>query len=191
MAIPRDSAKLFKSVHPYGSNGGAFAQDQPDLQSIAPSWRLAQKGDEKDRGGTVRTIRGRLPDPRYLLFSFLMLFRFLSTAFVVAGAFAPLSAEAKSSCGLASHYGIGDGYHGQTAADGSRFDAHGLTVASPSLPLGTRLRVVNPANGKTVVVKVTDRGPWHNNRILDLSYAAFLRVANPSQGVARLCFARA
>ena len=120
-----------------------------------------------------------------------MFFRFLLSAFVSIGALAPLSAEAKSSCGLASHYGIGDGYHGQRAADGSRFDAYGLTVASPSLPFGTRLRVVNPANGKSVVVKVTDRGPWYGNRILDLSYGAFARVANPSRGVARLCYVRA
>jgi rare lipoprotein A len=120
-----------------------------------------------------------------------MLFRFLSAASVALGALAPLSAEAKSSCGLASHYGIGDGYHGQRAADGSRFDAYGLTVASPSLPFGTRLRVVNPANGKSVVVRVSDRGPFVHGRVLDLSYGAFSRVANPSQGVARLCFARA
>jgi rare lipoprotein A len=129
-------------------------------------------------------------EPCYLL-SFLMLFRFLSAASVVLGAFAPLPAEAKSSCGHVSHYGVGDGYHGQRAADGSRFDAYGLTVASPSLPFGTRLRVVNPANGKSVVVRVSDRGPFVHGRVLDLSFAAFARIANPSQGVARLCFARA
>jgi rare lipoprotein A len=118
-----------------------------------------------------------------------MLLRLFSAAFVVLGAFAPLSAEAKSSCGYVSHYGIGDGYHGQRAADGSRFDAYGLTVAHRSLPFGTRLRVVNPANGKSVVVKVSDRGPFAYDRTLDLSYGAFARIASPSQGVARLCFA--
>jgi rare lipoprotein A len=126
-----------------------------------------------------------------LIFLFLMLFRFLSAASVALGALVPFAAEAGSSCGYVSHYGIGDGYDGQRAADGSRFDAYGLTVASPSLPLGTRLRIVNPSNGRSVVVKVTDRGPWYGNRILDLSYGAFARVANPSRGVARLCYVRA
>lgn len=120
-----------------------------------------------------------------------MLFRFLSIASVVLGAFAPLSAEAGGSCGYVSHYGIGDGYHGQRAADGSHFDAYGLTVASPSIPLGTRLRITNPSNGRTVVVRVTDRGPWYGDRMLDLSYGAFARIANPSRGVARVCYARA
>lgn len=54
VAIPRDSAKLLKGVHPYGSNGGAFAQDQPDLQSIAPCLmlrtRTAQGQWESRRG---------------------------------------------------------------------------------------------------------------------------------------------
>ncbi len=120
-----------------------------------------------------------------------MLFRFLSAASVVIGALVPFVAEAGGSCGYVSHYGIGDGYDGQRAADGSRFDAYGLTVASPSLPLGTRLRIVNPRNGRSVVARVTDRGPWYGDRMLDLSYGAFARVANPSRGVARLCYVRA
>lgn len=102
---------------------------------------------------------------------------------------APAQAAALS-CGHASHYGIGDGYHGQTTASGARFNAYGLTVASPHLPFGTRLRVTNPSNKKSVVVTVTDRGPFVHTRVLDLSYGAFSRIASPSQGVAKVCFAK-
>jgi rare lipoprotein A len=101
-----------------------------------------------------------------------------------------LAVEAASSCAHASFYGVGDGFHGLRAADGSRFDAHGLTTAHKTLPFGTRLRVTNPANNKSVTVTVTDRGPFIAGRSLDLSYGAFSRIASPGQGVARVCFAR-
>lgn len=120
-----------------------------------------------------------------------MLRSILLSASIALGALTPLAAEAKLSCGSVSHYGHGDGFHGQIAADGSRFSAYGLTAASPSLPLGSRIRVVNKANGRSVVVTITDRGPWYGGRMLDLSYAAFARVASPSQGIARVCMARA
>lgn len=96
--------------------------------------------------------------------------------------------EAASGCSLASHYGVGDGFHGGTAADGSPFNAYGLTTAHRSLPLGTRLIVTNPDTGKSVKVRVTDRGPFIAGRSLDLSYGAFSRLANPSRGVVRVCY---
>jgi rare lipoprotein A len=114
---------------------------------------------------------------------------FLS-AFIALGALAPAAVEAKSSCAHASFYGVGDGFHGLRAADGSRFDAHGLTTAHKTLPFGTRLRVTNPANNKSVTVTVTDRGPFIAGRSLDLSYGAFSRIASPGQGVAKVCFAK-
>jgi rare lipoprotein A len=116
--------------------------------------------------------------------------RFISIAFLALGAIAPAAVEAKLSCAHASYYGLGDGFHGQRAADGSRFNAHGLTTAHRSLPFGTRLRVTNPSTNKSVIVTVTDRGPFVAGRSLDLSYGAFSRIASPSQGVAKVCFAR-
>ena len=116
--------------------------------------------------------------------------RFLLSASLACGTLVPSAAEASSSCGHASHYGVGDGYHGRIAADGSRFNAYGLSAAHRSLPFGTRLQVTNPANGKTVVVKVTDRGPFIAGRSLDLSAGAFSRIASLEQGIARICFTR-
>jgi rare lipoprotein A len=112
---------------------------------------------------------------------------FLSAS-IALSAFAPTAVEAASSCSYASHYGVGDGFHGLRAANGSRFNAHGLTTAHRHLPFGTRLRVINPSNNKTVMVTVTDRGPFVPGRSLDLSYGAFARIASPSQGVARVCY---
>jgi len=73
--------------------------------------------------------------------------------------------------GTASWYGVQ--HQGLKMANGKRFDRHKLTAASWYFPLGTTLRVVNVSNGKSVIVKITDRGPNHRlNRIIDLSEAA-------------------
>jgi rare lipoprotein A len=72
--------------------------------------------------------------------------------------------------GRASWYGRP--HHGQLTASGERFDMHALTAAHPTLPFGTRLRVVNLDNKRAVEVRVNDRGPVVPGRIIDLSYAA-------------------
>lgn len=102
----------------------------------------------------------------------------------------PLQAQAALECGYASHYGVGDFYHGKRTASGSTFDAYSLTAAHPWLPFGTRLRVKNRNNGKSVTVTVVDRGPYYGGRILDLSYGSFARIASPSQGEASICISR-
>lgn len=122
-----------------------------------------------------------------MLFNFKRIF---STFAVAAIGFTPFAANAASGCTSASHYGVGDGYHGQTTANGERFNAYGLSTAHRSLPFGTRLRVTNQANGKSVIVRVNDRGPFVGGRSLDLSYGAFASIARPGQGVARVCYSR-
>ncbi|UZX15150.1 septal ring lytic transglycosylase RlpA family protein [Thermus sp. PS18] len=72
--------------------------------------------------------------------------------------------------GLAVWYG--PGFHGRRTASGERYDMHALTAAHPSLPFGTRVRVTNLKNGKSVVVRINDRGPFGGRYIIDLSYAA-------------------
>ena len=110
-----------------------------------------------------------------------------ATALFAAGV-APQTAQAASSCSVASHYGIGDGYNGQITASGERFNAYGLSAAHRWLPLGTKLRVTNQDNGKSVVVRINDRGPYAYGRGLDLSYGAFSKIASPSRGVASVCY---
>jgi len=104
--------------------------------------------------------------------------------------FATPSAQAASGCTSASHYGVGDGYHGRTTANGETYNAYGNSVAHRWLPFGTRLKVTNQSNGRSVIVRVNDRGPDVGGRDLDLSYGAFSSIASPSQGVARVCYSR-
>ena len=120
-----------------------------------------------------------------------MLLKTLSILAVAFSGLAPLQAKAASGCTLASHYGVGDGYHGQTTANGERYNAYGKSVAHRWLPFGTRLRVTNQQNGRSVIVRVNDRGPYIGNRDLDLSYGAFSYIANSNQGVVRVCYSRA
>ena len=117
-----------------------------------------------------------------------MLFKTISILAIATVGLAPLQVKAASGCYLASHYGIGDGYHGRTTANGERYNAYGHSTAHRSLPFGTRLRVTNQTNGKSVIVRVNDRGPFVAGRSLDLSYGAFTKIASPGSGVARVCY---
>jgi len=72
--------------------------------------------------------------------------------------------------GEASWYGAQ--HQGKQTASGTNFDQAGLTAAHPSLPFGSKIKVTNLANGKSVEVEITDRGPFAENRIIDLSQAA-------------------
>jgi len=81
------------------------------------------------------------------------------------------------SCG-ASFYDVGQG-----TASGERFDADALTAAHKTWKFGTRVRVTNPRNGKSVVVRINDRGPYIDGRCIDLSRAAFAAIENPGRGV--------
>lgn len=76
----------------------------------------------------------------------------------------------KSFMGVASWYG--PGFHGRKTANGERFNMHAMTAAHKTLPMNCYVRVTNPENGKSVVVKINDRGPFHGNRALDLSKGA-------------------
>lgn len=69
--------------------------------------------------------------------------------------------------GTASWYG--PGFHGRKTASGERFNSYDMTAAHRSLPFGTRLRVVNESNGRSVIVRVNDRGPFAHRRIIDLA----------------------
>jgi peptidoglycan lytic transglycosylase len=86
--------------------------------------------------------------------------------------------------GLASWYG--HPYHGRPAANGEIYDMEKLTAAHRTLPFGTWVRVVNLSNDKTVDVRITDRGPFVENRVIDLSHAAAVAIELIGPGVARV-----
>ena len=86
--------------------------------------------------------------------------------------------------GVASWYG--KSFHGKQAANGELFDMEALTAAHRTLPLGSVVRVVNLANGKYLHVRITDRGPYVNNRILDLSRGAAIRLGMMDGGLSHV-----
>jgi len=84
--------------------------------------------------------------------------------------------------GIASWYG--PGFHGRRTASGERFNQNDLTAAHRSLPFGTKVQVTNLYNGRSVVVRINDRGPYARGRILDLSAGAASLIGVRSSGVA-------
>jgi rare lipoprotein A len=86
--------------------------------------------------------------------------------------------------GLASWYG--DAFHGRLTANGEVFDMASLTAAHPTLPIPSYARVTNLSNGKSLIVRVNDRGPYHGNRLIDVSNRASELLEFKGKGVARV-----
>ena len=100
--------------------------------------------------------------------------------FLHAAGFAGLP-EAKTLNGYASFY-----KHGKRTANGEKFNPMGLTAAHRTLPFGTRVKVTNMKTGKSVVVRINDRGPFVRGRVIDLSFGAARAVGLNRSGVARV-----
>lgn len=86
--------------------------------------------------------------------------------------------------GIASWYGTK--FHGQRTANGELYDLYGMTAAHRTLPLPSYVKVTNLNNGRSVVVRVNDRGPFHSNRIIDLSFAAAKKLGYANIGTAQV-----
>jgi rare lipoprotein A len=93
----------------------------------------------------------------------------------------PLEANSFKQEGKASWYKMG-----AKTANGERYDPMGITAAHPSLPFDTKVRVTNPASGKSVVVRINDRGPFTGGRIIDLSQGAAQEINLVRAGVAQV-----
>ncbi|MBC6717476.1 MULTISPECIES: septal ring lytic transglycosylase RlpA family protein [Aurantimonas] len=100
-------------------------------------------------------------------------------------AITPVVAETKSAAsGSASYYG--KRFHGRRTANGESFNMNSMTAAHKTLPFGTKVRVTNRRNGKSVVVRINDRGPYHGGRIIDLSRAAASKIGMIHSGTAKV-----
>ena len=86
--------------------------------------------------------------------------------------------------GVASWYG--EKFHGHKTSNGEVFDMYQMTAAHKSLRIPSYARVTNLANGRSVIVRINDRGPFHGDRMIDLSYAAAKRLGYQGQGVAKV-----
>lgn len=94
------------------------------------------------------------------------------------------SAKGYKARGLASFYS--KRFHHHKTSNGERFNMYSMTAAHPTLPFNTRLRVKNLKNGRTVVVRINDRGPFHRSRIIDLSYGAARRLGITSTSMVEI-----
>ena len=119
----------------------------------------------------------------------------LTAAFVSKGHGSPYQVLGKSyavlddpssydEVGLASYYG--NKFHGRRTSNLEVYDMYAFTAAHKTLPLPSYARVTNLANGKSVVVRVNDRGPFHDGRIIDLSYAAAVKIGLDRAGTAKV-----
>lgn len=111
----------------------------------------------------------------------------ISWSFIIVSGFLPLHTFSQSSFvqeGNASYYA--DKFHDRPTANGERYDKNKLTAAHLTLPFNTYLKVTNPANNKSVIVRVNDRGPFVNDRIIDLSFAAAKELDILTTGITRV-----
>ena len=99
----------------------------------------------------------------------------------------PTPSESPMGEGHASYYGAE--LAGNRTASGETFHPEGLTAAHRTLPLGSKVRVTNPRNGQSVVVRINDRGPFHGNRVIDLSTAAARTIGLIRSGTGRVSMA--
>ncbi|WP_371188983.1 septal ring lytic transglycosylase RlpA family protein [Thalassotalea maritima] len=94
------------------------------------------------------------------------------------------SAEGYSETGIASWYG--KKFHGHLTSNGEIYDMYGFSAAHKSLPLPTYAQVTNLANNRKIIVRVNDRGPFHQDRLIDLSYSAAYKLGMLDKGTARV-----
>ena len=111
-------------------------------------------------------------------------FRSLLLILALVAAGCSSSRPPKKQVGIASWYG--PGFHGKPTASGEVFDMNGISAAHKTLPLGTVVDVENLENGRTLQVRINDRGPFVRGRILDLSRAAAAELGMEAAGIARI-----
>ena len=121
-----------------------------------------------------------------LTISFLITFRITAgepsrpTTMAVANHCAPATLQE----GVASYYA--DKHHGRMTANGETFDMYALTAAHRKLPFGTKLKVTSLVNNRSVIVRINDRGPYVNGRVIDLSYGAAVELQMLKSGLAEV-----
>lgn len=111
-----------------------------------------------------------------------LLTRYLLPLFIILSTFAAQSVSAEE--GVAAYYS--NKFQGRKMVNGQRYDKNKLTAAHKTLPLGTKVKVTDLKNNKSVVVTITDRGPHSPKRIVDLSYAAAKKIGLIRAGLSRV-----
>jgi rare lipoprotein A len=146
------------------ASSGKFASGVDPKYGVSSSPRVVAFGDPVPKGGGTYRV---------------------GKPYTVAGqVYVPEEDTHYRAEGLASWYG--DDFHGRLTANGEVFDMASLTAAHPTLPMPCYARVTNLSNGKSLVVRVNDRGPYHGNRVMDVSSRAAELLEFKGNGVARV-----
>jgi rare lipoprotein A len=146
------------------SSSGKFASRIDPKYGVSSSPRVVAWGDPVPKGGGTYRV---------------------GKPYVVAGrTYVPEEDANYRAEGLASWYG--DDFHGRLTANGEVFDMTSLTAAHPTLPMPSYARVTNLSNGKSLIVRVNDRGPYHGNRLIDVSNKAAELLEFKGNGVAKV-----
>lgn len=148
---------------PRTTHGSGKAEIDPKL-GVAPSPRVVKPGEPVPKGG------GRA---------------MVGTPYKVAGKrYTPRLDPSYRAVGLASWYG--DAFHGRRTANGEVFDSASISAAHPTMPLPSYARVTSLTTGRSIVVRVNDRGPFHSNRVLDMSRRAAEMLGVRQAGIAKV-----
>jgi rare lipoprotein A len=146
------------------ASSGKFAGRVDPKYGVSTSPRVVEFGDPVPKGGGTYRV---------------------GKPYMVAGrVYVPEEDANYREEGLASWYG--DDFHGRQTANGEVFDMESLSAAHPTLPMPSYARVTNLTNGKSLIVRVNDRGPYHGNRLIDVSNKAAELLEFKSSGVARV-----
>src|ERR1700744_147273 len=146
------------------ASSGKFANRVDPKYGVSTSPRVVEFGDPVPKGGGTYRV---------------------GKPYMVAGrVYVPEEDVNYREEGLASWYG--DDFHGRLTANGEVFDMGSLTAAHPTLPMPCYARVTNLSNGKSLIVRVNDRGPYHGNRLMDVSSKAAELLEFRGNGVARV-----
>jgi rare lipoprotein A len=146
------------------ASSGRFAGGVDPKYGVSSSPRVVAFGDPVPKGGGIYRV---------------------GKPYTVAGqVYVPEEDTHYRAEGLASWYG--DDFHGRLTANGEVFDMASLTAAHPTLPMPCYARVTNLSNGKSLIVRVNDRGPYHGNRVMDVSSRAADLLEFKGNGIARV-----
>jgi rare lipoprotein A len=146
------------------SSGGGFISKLDPRYGVSASPRVIADGQQVPKGGGAYRV---------------------GVPYVVGGrTYVPQEDPHYRAEGLASWYG--SDFHGRETANGEIYDMHGISAAHPTLPLPSYVRVTNLGNSRSLIVRVNDRGPYHSDRLIDLSAKAARLLDFHAEGLARV-----
>ena len=164
LARPFVLAGLCLAVANCAQNSDKFARKVDPKYGVSASERMVDYGDPVPKGGGTYRV---------------------GKPYVIGGqTYTPEENRSYAAEGLASWYG--DDFHGRRTANGELFDMDGLSAAHPTLPMPSYVRVTNLSNRKSVIVRVNDRGPYHSNRLIDVSRKTAHLLGFHGNGIARV-----